>query len=287
MKDMFDSVIATDNELMIPDDGQEQEVVESTEEEPVENSAEEVDIAAQSEEDNRRFAALRRNRERQEELDKIRSDEKRAAQEKVDRAYAEAFRGQTNPFTGTPIASEADYNTYVASRRAQSEKERLVQLGLDPEVLNRIIDEHPTVAKAREAYEMLSAEKERVHHQQAKNALDVEVKRISAIDPDIRTVEDLANMPNAGVFHSLVERGNSLIDAFKLANFDRLKTMFGSAAKQSVRNNINSKSHLSTTDSRGSGGVEVPPETLQMYRRFFPNGKEEEFKNHYAGCLKK
>jgi len=241
----------------------------------------------QNVEDNRRFAAIRRQRERQEEIERIRTEEMNAAQEKIDRAYAEAFLGQTNPYTGKPIATQKEYEAYQQQHKQSEEKQRLQHLGLDPELLNSLIDNHPSVKKARDAYDLLTAEQSKAREIAENTALESELKVISAIDPTIRTIEDLANMPNVAQFHALVQKGNSLTDAFRLVNFEKLKNAKVTAAKQAVRNQLNGKSHLYATESRGNGGMEIPPETLQMYRSFFPNGKEEEFQKHYAGCMRK
>jgi len=84
-----------------------------------------------------------------------------------------------------------------------------------------------------------------------------------------------------------VKKGNNLVDAFKLANYDTLTSSTAAASRQAAINAAQSKQHLSQTTTRGAGAVSVPADVKEAYRAFNPNATDAEIQQHYNKYVKK
>lgn len=111
--------------------------------------------------------------------------------------------------------------------------------------------------------------------------VDEQLRRIRALDPEIRSLEDLTRADNFETLYALVRRGNSLVDAFKLANFERLTQRAEASAMQRYRNGLESARHLSATQTRGMGGVPVPADVAAQYRAINPGISDGEIATHW------
>ena len=201
------------------------------------------------------------------------------AQRTIDEAFARS--GLKNPYTGAPITTKAEYDAY----RAQFENERrekiLKQTGMSGEEFQQFVQGLPEVQKAREAQEAAEKAVREAREAAARVKLDEQVKEIGQLDPSIKSLEDLAKMPTYQRFYELVQRGNNLVDAFRLANFDALTQSAAAGARQAAVNAARSKEHLEQTRSRGKGGISVPPEVKEQYRFLNPGITDEEIQQHY------
>ena len=234
----------------------EQEVAETASigpDETGENEPETAEPAAegQSVEDNARFAAARRRAEAQ--FNQRIELERQAARDEMIR---QMYDGQLDPYTNRPISSEADLRAYQQAYQREQEqltRNQMQQAGLDPDILDRMIENNPKVKRA----EQLTAQFEAAEGERKMNEA---IKEISHLDP------------NAPVFNEYVNRGYSLVDAFRLANFDTLTGKKAAAAKQQAMNNVNGKSHLTTTAGNAGGDdVVIDPQEMQMMKHAFPN----------------
>jgi hypothetical protein len=214
-------------------------------------------------EDNARFAAARRRAEAQ--FNQRIELERQAARDEMIR---QMYDGQLDPYTNRPISSEADLRAYQQAYQREQEqltRNQMQQAGLDPDILDRMIENNPKVKRA----EQLTAQFEAAEGERKMNEA---IKEISHLDPSITDVAALANHPNAPVFNEYVNRGYSLVDAFRLANFDTLTGKKAAAAKQQAMNNVNGKSHLTTTAGNAGGDdVVIDPQEMQMMKHAFPN----------------
>ncbi len=84
-----------------------------------------------------------------------------------------------------------------------------------------------------------------------------------------------------------MKRGNTFTDAYKLVNFDRLTSRATGQAKQAALNQVNSKSHLDRTTTRGAGAVTVPADVIAEYKALNPTATNAEIQAHWAKYLKK
>ena len=226
-------------------------------------TAEAAPEGVQSAEENARFAAARRRAEAQ--FNQRIQQERQAAKDEMVR---QMYEGQLDPYTNKPITSEVDLQAYQQAYQREQEqltRNQMQQAGLDPDILDRMIENNPKVKRA----EQLTAQFEAAEGERKMNEA---IKEISHLDPSITDVAALASHPNAPVFNEYVNRGYSLVDAFRLANFDTLTGKKAAAAKQQAMNNVNGKSHLTTTAGNAGGDdIVIDPQEMQMMKHAFPN----------------
>lgn len=159
-------------------------------------------------------------------------------------------------------------------------KEKLEKIGIeDEETFTSLIDDavtnNPIVL---EAQRVIEAQRER----EQKAVLDSAINEISAIDPDIKSLNDLLALDNYNEFYDLVERGYALPDAYKIISFDKLSNKKAASAAQTVINNVNSKGHITTTKGTQTKEITVPDEILAGYRKNNPDMSEDEIRKHYS-----
>jgi len=194
----------------------------------------------------------------------------------------EITAAESNPSVSDAPVSDKPQTGGVASVSADSVK--------DAAGLPRSADLNPLLSKpdgTPPRYTDVSpidetAQDVQAHKDAASNALKEELRIISGLDPDIRSLADLAASPNAARFTELVKKGYAIPDAYTLANFDKLSAKREAAARQSVLNSISGRDHLRRTAPHGEGEVRIPRETLEIYREFFPGIGDAEFRAHYA-----
>ena len=216
-------------------------------------------------EQNAAFAAARRRAEAQAAV---------RSQAEQDALVERIYRGQNNPYTGKPIRSVRDLNEY----EQQYQADQMRQAGIDPGVLNQMIEQNPVVQQARQMTAKMQQE-------EGQRYIEGQVAEISKVDPSIKSFADLTKAETFPQFDAMVRRGYSLVDAYKIVNFDRLTGQRAAAAKQQALNSVNGKNHLNPTRGAGNGeDVVVPEETMAMYRSAFPNWTKqqiiEDYKKH-------
>lgn len=207
------------------------------------------------------------------------------AQRTIDEVFARS--GLKNPYTGQPITSKAEYDAYRERFEAERREKILKQTGMSGEEFQQFVQELPEVRKAREAQEAAEKAVRETKEAAAKVKIEEQLKEIGTMDPSIKTLEDLSKMPTYPRFYELVKRGNTLTDAFRLANFDALTQGAAAGARQAAVNAVRSKEHLEQTRTRGKGAVSVPADVREQYRFFNPDATDEEIQRHYAKNHKK
>ncbi len=112
-------------------------------------------------------------------------------------------------------------------------------------------------------------------------AIAAQIREIAALDPSIRGPEDLLGMECYPRFYELVRRGNSFVDAYRLANFDALAARAAEFGRQAARAAAASKQHLLRTRTRGADAVSVPAEIREGYKAMNPGISDAEIARHY------
>lgn len=221
----------------------------------------------QTPEMNRLLAAARRQAEMESAV---------KAQRRIDERIRQLYGGQTNPYTGRVIDSEAELNAYQTAYQA----EQMQSAGISPQMLQGMIDNNPTVQRAKAIEQQMQLALEQ-------HALNEGIKAISTLDPSIQSLEDITKLDTFPQFDAMVRRGYSLTDAFKLANYDRLTQKRAGAARQRAINQTAGKAHLQPTQGKESGqAVSVPPDVRAMYREMNPGISDKEIAKHYARSMK-
>jgi len=208
---------------------------------------------------------------------KARLKAEREAEEKFRNSMADdEYLGATNPYTQKIIRTKQDQQEYLDMHA----KEILKNNGLNEQMLQDLINNNPVIKEASELKSQMQMERGQAQIQS-------EIKKISELNPDIKTFEDIINLPNREKIDDLViNHGYALSDAYKLANFDELVSQKATVAKQQAINMAKGKSHLVPTDGTPSEDVVIPKETLDYYKAFMPELSYKEIKEHYAKSKK-
>ncbi len=261
----------------VADPAAEEETVEGADGEGTEGAK----PGAQSPEVNSRYAAARRKAEAERDAAVLKAREDSAAE--TTRQFEETLGslGLMNPYTKQPIKTVADMKAYQQGRQDEAKRRLMAAGNMTEEQYNQYVADLPEVKAARESKAASDEAAQKVMANEARAKLDSQMAEISALDPEIRTVEDLKNMENYDRFYALVKKGNSLIDAYKLANMDKLTAGNTAAARQAAINSANSKNHLDRTTTRGAGTVTVPREVAAEYRAIMPGITDAEIAAHY------
>ena len=129
-----------------------------------------------------------------------------------DSQIAAQYGHVVNPYTGSKITTEAEYQNYVENYEAEQNAAALEDAGLSIDVLNKMIANHPAIKKAEQLIEQMET-------QAAAQAFDSAIVEISKLNPNIKDFEDLTAMENFEVFNQLVlEKGYDMVDAYMLAS---------------------------------------------------------------------
>lgn len=241
--------------------------------ETAENTAgeKETEPAEQSAEENAKYAAARRKAEQQAEA-RI-AEAKQQAQRSLDEAIA--AMGQTNPYTGKAVTTKAEWDAWKAQEAQEKTKEVAESAGMSETEFDAFVNNLPSVRDYRQAAE-------EARQQKQKMVLEEQITEIGKLDPSVKTVEDLMKRPEYPQIYGNVKKGISIVDAFKLANYDALTKNAAAGARQAAINSAASKDHMAPTQTRGSGAVTVPADVKEMYRIYNPNATDAEIQAHYA-----
>lgn len=233
-----------------------------------------------SEEERRANAARRRQQEQQQAIDAAVA----AEQAKQSAVLADIFSkaGLKNTFTGEPITTLEQFqawNQQFADNQLQMD---LKSGKLTVDGIHQVVEKHPAIQQAQELLEQQKRQQKAQQEAAEKARIDGELAEIAKLDPSIKGVADLLNMPTAAQFKDYVSKGYSFIDAFKLSNMERITAAKTEAVKQEAMNNARGKDHLRASgNARGSGAASVPPGQMEMFRRMNPGKSDAEILKFY------
>lgn len=232
----------------------------------------------QSPEENARFAAARRDAERQ--RDAAIAAEREASRKAMEDVFASL--GMVNPYTGKPIRSKEEFDAYRVSHDEAQKKQFMQTYNMDEEEYNSMLNQLPEVRAAREVAERARMAENESKRESAKAHLDEQVREISKLDPEIKTVDDIIKHNSYKEVLKKVKSGYSVLDAYRVVNFERLTKNASAAARQQVMNAHSGKEHLMQTAQRGTGIEMVPSDVRQMYRDINPEMSDAEIAKEYA-----
>lgn len=233
----------------------------------------------QTAEENAKYAAVRRSIETEMKA-KADAEIRREVQKAADQTIADM--GIMDPYSNKAITTKAQYDAYKARRDSEVAEKELKKAGISAEAINSIISSHPAIVKAEKAAKDMDAAKQHANAEAAKASLDTQMKEISALDPSIKSIEDISALPCWGNIKTFIGKGLTLTEAFKQANFENLVNKSASAAKQTAYNSVSGKDHLTSSASRGQGEAVVPKGVVKQYKAMFPNMTTEQIRADYA-----
>lgn len=239
---------------------------ETSEEETVETGETEEDGNAEPEqtpEENARYAAIRR---RAEDEAKRKYESQMAV---FDQEIAAMCQGVKHPLTGEPITNAREYFDALKIEQRRAQEAALKEKGVDPTLIDRMVASNPTVLKAQQMMAQMKQQEDMAQLQR-------DIEEISKLDPNVKTAEDLFNAPYRDQIIAYAQQHNAtLTDAYKVLQFENIRSIDTDAARQQAINQMRGKSHL---PSQGTGvatendDVEVPAEIMA---RFKADGKTE------------
>lgn len=228
------------------------------------------------------FAAARRKAEA--ERDAAIARAKEDAQKQVDEFFKTS--GLMNPYTGQPITTRAEYEAYRERFEADQKAKLMEKAGITQEEFQAFVQGLPEVRAARQAKAEAEAAARQAREQEAKARVDEQLRQIQAIDPTVKELGDLAKLDTYPKLYDMVKRGYSILDAYRLANYDTLTQRAAEASRKAAITSVQSKQHLKATESRGGGAIPVPDSVLEEYRVLNPGATKEEIQKHYQSYMK-
>lgn len=211
-----------------------------------EKETEPADPVKQNDDENSKYAAARREAER-----KAREAAQEASQLKRDNMIAKKYSKDYD------VYSEADIKEKFGDRgintleelEAAIQEQQYREAGIDPELINQSINNHPIVKKASEYVQTLEQQRQ---EQQIKEDFERLHKEIPGTE-NIKTVEDLHTDPKWNDMWKYLEKGVSMPDAYYLTHKNEIVEQRIKASTQKQLNNINGKSHIKSDGN----GVEI------------------------------
>ena len=211
------------------------------------------------------------------------------AQKRVDAAIARQFAGMTNPFTGQPIRTERDLIAYKEAYDAAEQRRKFEEAGVDEKMLNDFVNNHPAIQRANRV----------ILEQQQTEANAFMAKEFQALQeefPDcgLTEVADLLKTEEGKKALNIwkTNKDVSMADAYAMTHRAQIRQRAEEARqketeamKQGMRNQMNSKNHLTQTKGTSGGGDEIPADALEGLQMFFPGKSHAEYvamykKNH-------
>lgn len=247
---------------------------------PAEEPDVQPDKQPQTKEQRAENARKRRQQEVDDAVNAALQKERDAQNERWNNFFSRA--GMKNNYTGKPITSLEDFEAWEQANKAAAVQKDLKAGKLTPEALSQLIENSPTMQKARELTEQAEQAAQETRNARYAQQVEQEMAEIRKLDPTVQGLTDIIQSPAGQKFAELVQQhGLSYLDAFKLANMDRLTTQARNVAAAGAQMRTSSKDHLQRTDMRGQGAVEVPEDVMACYRIMNPNKSDEEIRRDY------
>jgi hypothetical protein len=166
----------------------------------------------------------------------------------------------------------------VAQFEEALRREEYQAKGIDPDLINNLIENHPAIQNAK-AYEQA------VIRAQEDNFL---VSNFNELRQEYPEIKEVANVPlEVWSKWKNGSTGLSLTEAYYVVNRKEILAKQTDAAKQATLNNIQGKGHVR---GNGSGSevdtTRIPDDVLEMYKRFNPGKTMDEYKAHYKKSQK-
>lgn len=259
----FAEEVASEADTTVGDDVQ----MDPVEQEPANEEIKQVDM-------NRIFADARRRAEAQQ----------KQKQNAIDKKYAERFgnNGIINPETGKPIMSASEYLDAVAAQERVAAQEELRDKGVDPAIIDRMVEASPVMKQAQAVLSENMAMRT-----QAK--VNDDIQSIIAFDPEIGSAADIMAQDNFEDVYRYAEATKiSFADAYKIVNFDRIAAARAHAAEQGAINQAYSKGHLRASAGLATNddSVEIPASQIEMWKEAFPDKSPAQLKKLYNAAMK-
>lgn len=201
------------------------------------------------------------------------NDKLKNMEEKFNNNFAsDEYIGKVDPYTNKVIRTKADEQAYLDA----FSRDTLKANGLDENMIQNMIDNNPVIKEAK----ML---KQQIQQERGQAQLQKEIEMITELNPNIKSLDDFRQLPNIDELNNLIiNRGMSLSEAYKLANFKELTERQSAVAKQQAINLAKGKSHLTSTEGNAGEEIIVPKDVLELYKALNPEMSAADIRADYA-----
>ena len=253
-EEQLNSVDAEHEDVVDSQDETEEEIKE----EPKEKGAKEPEPAepVQAPDENAKFAAARRESEA-----KLKEVEAKA---NLDKTIAKKYGKDYEVFSAEDIKEK--YNMTMDEFENAILQQKYKEAGLDPTLINEAISSHPLI---KQAGQYISEFQETKRQEAIKS--DIEgLHRDFPEMANIKTEEDLYELPNWDDIHSYIKRGYELSDAYYKVNKSQLTEKAKSGIVKSTVANIHDRARrgVVTPDGSNADDSEASEVDSEMARAF-------------------
>ena len=110
-----------------------------------------------------------------------------------------------------------------------------------------------------------------------------ELAQIRSMDPEMKDLPTILRSEAGPRFRAYVARGMTFLEAYTLAAQDRIQTI--AANRKAAKGG--GKGHLTPTQQRGEGAIDVPPEVMAQFHAIVPDATDEAIRKYYAADRKR
>jgi len=222
-------------------------------------------------------AAFREMRLKTEAAEKRANDSE--AQRKRDQDIARKYGKEYNVYSDADVESQWGKShgiKTVEEFEAALQKEEYKAKGVDPDLINELVANHPDIKAAKA--------------QQGQAAINAEISELSSEYPDlkVKTLADMQALPNFEAIKAKAYKGMTLLEAYEAVNRAEIRQRAKEEGAQGAIRNISSKDHLGTEKSgnqQQGKEVEVSAEKMRVWRAM--GYTEAEARKKEAKYLKK
>lgn len=235
-------------------------------------------------------AARRRQQEQQAAINKAVEEALAEERQRNEKQLEDIFTraGLKNTVTGQPIKTQADFESWERSWHQQQLASQVEAGQLTPEMLDKVIAEHPDVKRAQALIQAQQQLEQQRAEEAAQRRIEADLAKIRALDPEVTTVEQLFAGSYGQQIMELTQKGLDLAQAYYLATREDREKAIAESARQQAALQARGKQHMIPNgNAAGAGAVAVPQAEMQLYRMFMPDASEAEIQAHYNKHLKK
>jgi len=228
----------------------------------------------QTPEQNAAFAEMRRKAEAAERKAADLETQRKRDQE-IARKYGKEYGVYSDADVAAQYGKSHGINT-VEEFEAALQKEEYKAKGVDPDLINELVANHPDIKAAKA--------------QQGQAAINAEIKELADEYPDlkVKTLADMQALPNFEAIKAKAYKGMTLLEAYEAVNRAEIRQRAKEEGAQGAIRNIGSKAHLGTEKSGNQvqgKEVEVSAEKMRVWKAM--GYTEAEARKKEAKYLKK
>ena len=188
--------------------------------------------------------------------------------QKQNSEVARRFAGMTIPGTNRPIATMEDYWEALDAQRSREIEQRIASGTVNPEDLKEMMQRQVDEALRQHDTAIQQEMARRSAIEQGERMLQEQMSEIAKLDPGIKELADLRNMPEFPEFDRLVRAGADLVSAYKAATYGRARQGAAAAAKQATINSVKGTGHLSPVGGTSHPEDSLTDEEMETWKRY-------------------